>query len=115
MLIAKNGDEIHYHSARPQSCIRHSVRYRLGEMLGPSQPGTLEHFFLERYLLFVERGNQIYAGQVHHPPYPAQRVEILGVEDDLAAFVGVDRLQGPPAFAHFAKGVDVEVFDLQRV
>jgi uncharacterized protein YqjF (DUF2071 family) len=113
MGIRRHGDEFQYHSERPRSQVRHSVHYRLGDLLGPSPPNTLEFFFLERYLLFVERHGQIQLGQVHHSPYPAQRAEILRVEDDLAAAAGLSRLAHPPAFAHYASGVDVEVFDLQ--
>jgi uncharacterized protein YqjF (DUF2071 family) len=115
MRIQQTGHEIQYRSERPGSSVRHFVHYRLGETLGPSQPNTLEFFFLERYLLFVERGSRIYAGQVHHTPYPAQKVEILSVEDRLAQAAGLSQLNGLPAFAHYASGVDVEVYDLLPV
>jgi hypothetical protein len=29
------------------------VRYQTGESVGTAQPGTLEHFLIERYLLHV--------------------------------------------------------------
>jgi uncharacterized protein YqjF (DUF2071 family) len=86
------------------------ARYRIGEPLGASTPGTLEHFLLERYYLFVERSGVLYRAQVHHAPYPAQRATVLTVEDQLVAAAGLPAVAAPPAFAHYSTGVDVEVF-----
>jgi hypothetical protein len=113
MRVERNEDEIRYHSERSRTRVRHSVRFRVGERLGPSQPDSLEFFFLERYLLFVERRHQVYVGHVHHVPYPAQRVESVSVADDLVAAAGLDRVSGKPEFTHYASGVDVEIFGLR--
>ena len=115
MSLDQQGDEFLYQSRRRLSDVKHKVRYRLGELLGPSEPGSLEFFFLERYLLFTEHRGEIYAGQVHHSPYPAQAAEVLELEDELMEAAGLGRCPGPPAFTHYAAGVDVEVFDLRPV
>jgi uncharacterized protein len=94
---------------------RSAFRYRPGPSLGASQPGSLQHFLLERYLLFVERRNQILCGQVHHTPYPAHSAELLEVHDELAAAARLPAVVGPPAHVHWSPGVDVEVFDLAPV
>ena len=104
------GDVIDYSSQRRPGGPRFQVRYRLGEVLGPSQPGTLEHFLLERYLLFVQHGGRMLTGQVHHTPYPAQKAEILEVHDELIAAAGLAPVTDPPRFAHYFPGVDVEIF-----
>ncbi|MDP6444702.1 MAG: DUF2071 domain-containing protein [Pirellulaceae bacterium] len=115
MTMRADGDDVHYESVRSGSRVKHEVDYRVGATLGPSRPGTLEHFFLERYLLFVERGGHIYSGQVYHTPYPAHAAEVLQISDELIAAAGIDGVQGQPEFAHYSPGVDVEIFDLQRV
>jgi uncharacterized protein YqjF (DUF2071 family) len=92
--------------ARP----RLAVRYELGDYLGASAPGTLEHFLIERYLLHVQRGRTLWTTQVHHAPYPVQRARILSLFDELILADGVSEPQGPPPLVHFASGVDVEVF-----
>jgi len=84
-------------------------------MLGPSRPGTREFFFLERYLLFLERRKRIFVGQVHHSPYPAQAVEVLEVDDELVQTAGLIGCEGSPEFSHYVSGVDVEIFDLHPV
>jgi uncharacterized protein YqjF (DUF2071 family) len=104
-----------YESRRSHHGPRHSVRYRVGVELGPSEPGTLQHFFLERYLLFVVRAGKIYSGQVHHVPYPAFDATVLEVQDELIAAAGFPAKVKPPEFAHYSPGVDVEVFPLAPV
>ena len=81
------------------------AEWKLGEMLGPSEPGTYEHFVLERYLLFSQRGGRLRKGQVHHVPYPAQRVTLERFSQTLFPSAA-----GEPFAAHFSPGVDVEVF-----
>ena len=93
---------------------RHRVRYRVGDAIGASTPGTLEHFLIERYYLFVERGGVMLRGQVHHVPYPVHRAEVLEVDDELIAASGLPAPARAPELAHWSPGVDVEVFALQR-
>ena len=99
-----------YRTVRRSDGARHAVRFEVGEALGPSAPGSLEHFFLERYLLYSEKGDELVLGQVHHAPYPAQRATVHEVEDSLVAAAGLPPVSGPPALVHYASGVDVEVF-----
>jgi uncharacterized protein YqjF (DUF2071 family) len=89
---------------------RLAVRYTVGEHLGASRPGTLEHFLIERYLLHVRRGPSLWTVRVHHQPYPVQRAEVLDLRDELLAADGLPAPVGPPPLAHYAAGVDVEVF-----
>ncbi len=111
MSTAHDGDVIGYASRRRgREQPRFAARYRPGALLGPSAPGTLEDFLLERYLLFSTKGDRVHVGQVHHEPYPAQAVEVLSLEDDLMVAAGLPRVDRPPDTAHYAAGVDVEVF-----
>jgi uncharacterized protein YqjF (DUF2071 family) len=89
---------------------RLEVRYRVGEYLGASPPGTIEHFLIERYLLHVRRGPSLWTVRVHHRPYPVQRAEVLDLRDELLAADGLPAPVGPPPLVHYASGVDVEVF-----
>ncbi len=81
----------------------------------PARPGTLAHFLAERYLLYtVGRDGALRRGAVHHAPYPLQRAEVLEHDETLIEAAGVTRPDEPP-IAHYASGVSVEIFALERV
>jgi len=118
MTLDKVDAEVRYVSERrrpaplPGTC---RVRCRpLGEPAA-ARPGTLEHFLAERYLLYTTgRDGALRRGAVHHTPYPLQRAEILECNETLIAAAGIARPAGPP-IAHYASGVAVEIFGLERV
>lgn len=113
MSIQLDGDRVRYSSTRAgEPSARVEVDYRIGELLGASKPATLEHFLFERYLLHTERAGRLRTGQVHHTPYPVQRVELASCEEGLRAAAGLPAEPVAPALAHYAAGVDVEIFDL---
>jgi uncharacterized protein YqjF (DUF2071 family) len=113
MEMTTGQGETAFQIRRSRSDVLHHVRYRVGEMLEPSEPGTLEHFLLERYWLFVRHRNQLCKAQVHHCPYPARHAELLEFEDQLRASAGLYQLNGDPPLVHFVEGVDTEIFGLQ--
>ena len=78
----------------------------------PAQPGTLEHFLVERYLLYAVAQERLYQGQVYHRPYPLQSAAIETVDESLVAAAGLSRPDALP-LAHFASGVDVRVYALK--
>jgi uncharacterized protein YqjF (DUF2071 family) len=80
----------------------------------PALAGTLEHFLAERYLLYAAHRGRLYRGQVHHAPYPLQAAGISRLDETLLAAAGIERPDVAP-LAHFARGVRVEVFPLERV
>ena len=109
-------DELtNYELDRSHSKAQHRCQYQVGQALGPSAPDTLEHFLLERYFLFVEHRNRLCSAQVHHQPYPAHAVKLLHLEDSLVTASGLNGMLENPPLAHYAPGVDVEIFSLQPV
>ena len=81
-----------------------------------AEPGTLEHFLAERYLLYaLARDGALRRGQVHHAPYPLQPATLADWDESLLAAAGIVRPAGEAPLVHFAAGVDVEVFALERV
>ncbi|MEM8946301.1 MAG: DUF2071 domain-containing protein [Planctomycetota bacterium] len=104
-----------YRSVRTVGNRHHEVSCRVGELLPASGPTSLEFFFLERYLLFLQRRDTLYCGQVHHSPYPAHLAEILNLDDQLLAAAGLTECHGLPPFVHYSPGVDVEIFPLRPI
>jgi len=87
-------------------------RYQLSGETHPAEPGSLEFFLAERYLLFAHTPRGIRCGQVHHTPYPLANVklETWGVEPLLQA--GFSDPQRPPDHVIGSPGVDVRVYPL---
>jgi uncharacterized protein YqjF (DUF2071 family) len=118
MTLEKGPDGIRYTSERrsppplPGVC---NVTCRPLSEPTAARPGTLEHFLAERYLLYADAGGgALRRGAVHHTPYPLQTAEVTAWEESLLAAAGIARPPGEP-FAHYASGVDVEIFSLDRV
>jgi uncharacterized protein YqjF (DUF2071 family) len=112
---AHAGDWFHYQCERRWPApARFAARYRPGEPLGPAAPGTLEHFLVERYLLFSDWGPAgLLAGQVYHRPYPLQRAEADLASVSVLRAAGLPDPTGPPHVL-YSPGVDVEIFALRR-
>lgn len=114
MSLEKRDGVIDYKTARKGSptggC---AVAYRPLGSPRPADPGTLEHFLAERYILYAARGDgAMRLGRVHHVPYPLERAELLRWDEDLTAAAGIARPDAPP-LAHYASGVRVDVFALE--
>ena len=108
---------IRYDTARRAST--HSAEcHAVYEPLGapsPAKPATLEHFLAERYILYADRGGgELRKGRVHHVPYPLQRAKLYSWDESLLVAAGIARPAGEP-LAHYASGVDVDVFALEAL
>jgi uncharacterized protein YqjF (DUF2071 family) len=85
-----------------------------GEVTGsvePARPGSVEHFLVERYMLYAQHRHRLYLASVHHTPYPLQSANVLSLHETLLAAAGIPVPTTPP-LVHFAAEVDVEVFPL---
>jgi uncharacterized protein len=115
MRMTKRGDEIEYASRRRGASGRAGelkASYAVGAELGEAQPDTLEHFLVERYLLFSKHRGALLVGQVHHRPYPVRRVENVSLDQTMLAANGIGG-EHPLVSALYSPGVDVEVFALR--
>ena len=80
-----------------------------------ASPDTIEHFLLERYILYAADSNHhLYRARVHHQPYPMQRADLLECEETLVWAAGIRRPQESP-LKHYAREVNVKVYPLERV
>ncbi|HEX7840626.1 MAG TPA: DUF2071 domain-containing protein [Kofleriaceae bacterium] len=113
MSLATGHGEIRYASEHRRNGARFRGTCRPRGEPRAAAPGTLEHFFAERYILHAEkRDGTLRRGQVHHPPYPLQPAELAGYDESLLTAAGIERPAGAP-LVHFASGVDVEIFALR--
>lgn len=114
MTVERDGDEVRYASRRWRSPQTESRAIcRVGSNIGPANPGTLEFFLVERYLLYSYKGSQLYKGQVYHPPYQLRAVESYEGSSGLVQVNGIE----PRPFDHalFCDGVDVSAGPVMQV
>ncbi len=110
MAATRTGDRVSYTSRRKRrGPATLDVTYDVGQALGPSAPGTLQHFLLERYHLMVERRGRVRRGQVHHRPYPAHAASLVSLDQSLVTAAGLPA-DGRLETVHYSPGVEVEVF-----
>ncbi|GAC1317752.1 MAG: DUF2071 domain-containing protein [Chloroflexota bacterium] len=113
--FARGGEEVHgehvtyalTRHARPHPRVH--ARYRMGPLRGPAAPGTLAHFLVERYRLFVQRGPATFSVDVRHTPYPLHDVHVETLEDSLVSASGIRPDNHAPDHVTFASGVDVAI------
>jgi uncharacterized protein len=115
--VAEDG-VTHYRSERRApgpAPARLDLEYKIGESIGTATPGTIEHFFAERYLLFTRWSPVgMLVGQVRHHPYPLHRAEVLKLEcETLANAAGFPGPSGP-VHTLYSPGVDVDILALRR-
>jgi uncharacterized protein YqjF (DUF2071 family) len=89
------------------------LRYEPIGTPAPAAVGTLEHFLVERYLLYTGSDRRLFRAQVHHEPYPLQRARAELGRETLLAAAGIAR--PAPPLVHFAREVNVEIFGLDEI
>lgn len=113
-MQARQEDAIHYTCRRKSEPDTASFSYRPDGPASVAEPGSLEFFLAERYLLFsASPEGRLHTGRVHHPPYQLQparceRWSTLPIHWD-----GIDLPESPPESALFSEHVDVSVFPLR--
>ncbi len=80
----------------------------------PAEPKTLEHFLVERYLLFASDGKQrLSTGRVHHQPYQIITPTSVSGTQTLTTAIGCNNLDlAKPDHAAWCAGVNVRVSPL---
>ncbi|MEO6787989.1 MAG: DUF2071 domain-containing protein, partial [Chthoniobacteraceae bacterium] len=87
--------------------------WRSGTHAAPAEPGTLEFFLIERYVLFSsDREGTLHEGRVHHAPYRIHTPLVSEVSAGPARLAGFD-LKGEPVSLLGAQSVDVSIFPLK--
>lgn len=118
LSVNEQDREVRYHNRRRWPTERPAeleMRYRIGEALGPSEPGSFEHFLAERYVLYaIDGAGELRIGRVHHKPYPLHRAEVLELRQTMVQAAGLPAPKGAP-HALYSPGVDVDVYALEAV
>ena len=117
--IVRNGNERHieYSSRRlwPSSSGTSTIRAVVDLSRAPrlAEADSLEHFLVERYLLFSHDGQHLYRGRVAHKPYRLHSAKLESCEESLIAAANIEysksgELRAPHVL--YAEDVRVEAF-----
>lgn len=83
--------------------------YIIGEPTHPAEPGSLEFFLLERYIVFAEKRGRVVSAKVNHHPFSI----FDAVLEKWDAHMAPENSLIPerkPDLVHFSKGVDVTIY-----
>lgn len=109
--------QFHYNGTRidhPAAEYDVSLSVDLRTPPAPAASDTLEHFLVERYILFARKRNgKLMSGQVHHEPYLIRPIQSCRVFQSLSFAEGCPSLTTPPDHAAYSEGVDVRVSPLK--
>jgi len=107
---------VDYHGVRRESpAAEYEISVQLPDVKpDPAEPATLEHFLVERYLLFAMDGNKrLSTGRVHHQPYQIVTPTSVSGTQTLTTAIGCNNLDpARPDHAAWCAGVDVRVSPL---
>jgi uncharacterized protein YqjF (DUF2071 family) len=135
----RQGAQLDYHWSRarrtePDPAFRYRTPPASAGALHEATPGTLEHFLVERYVLYsrrplfvpgpdsagpppADRDSGLYAGRVEHPPYRVSPAELERWNTQLLQLNGLPHVDPatPPMSVLWSPRVDVAVYPLRRV
>jgi len=117
MKAHNSAGKIRYYSRRrTPSSTGSDFTYQLPTFAKPAEPGSLEWFLVERYLLFSTRRNGgLYCGQVHHQPYQIENGICTRWSAETLALDGFPLPATPPESILTAAPVDVLIHPLRRL
>jgi uncharacterized protein YqjF (DUF2071 family) len=80
-----------------------------------AEPGTLEFFLIERYILFawMKKIRKLYMGQINHMPYPLISTKADAWDNQMLQINGFSPRQSQPDHTLFSPGVTVRIFPLK--
>lgn len=102
-------DVIHYKSHRTHrgaAKADYDVLYRPTGPVFQSVPGTLEHWFTERYCLYTTVREQVSRCDILHKPWPLQPAELEIRHDTMARAHGI-ALPDTPPLLHYADFIEM--------
>jgi uncharacterized protein YqjF (DUF2071 family) len=79
-------------------------------LLAPATPGTLDHFLVERYLLYTVSRGRLRRARVAHAPYSLRPAAFDSLDETLSRAAGLPGPSSGDRLAHYSPGVSVDIF-----
>ena len=111
MRVERDGDVVAFTSVRTGGlAASFDACWRVGARLPEAEPGSLEFFLTERYVLYSGDDRHMLRTRIHHRPWPLRTATVVRLATTL---LEADRLPTPttPALGHAqAEPLDVEIW-----
>lgn len=105
---------IDYHCRRRGESGTARFRYQAAGPPRLAEPGSLEFFLAERYLLYAAAPDgRLFSGRVHHDPYPLAPADCAEWSPLPASWNRLPTPAGPPESSLWVDHVDVRVYPLR--
>jgi len=116
MRSGKSGGRISYYSRRKApGALDAEFNYAIPGSTQAAEPGSLEWFLAERYLLFSSNpSGGLFCGRVHHKPYQIAPADCTRWSTEALRLDGFSEPAEAPLSMLVAAPVDVEIFPLRR-
>ena len=115
MKLTRDGETVKYSSHRTHRGANAGIFegiYRPVSEPYQAEPGTLDHFLVERYCLYAQdKQGSLYRGDIHHVPWPVQEAEADISINTVAPFALPDI---EPRLG-YARRIDVLVWKLKKL
>ena len=112
MRMTRADDKLEFASQRWRDPQRQDFRWREAGDAFCAEPGSLEWFLAERYLLFTQQHGQLKWGRVWHEPYVLREARVDSWSDRLFGLNGLSLPARAPDHVLASRGVTVEVHGL---
>ncbi|MGJ8638770.1 MAG: YqjF family protein [Opitutaceae bacterium] len=112
-----SGGAVDYSSQRNSQDSVQRFQWKREGVTRVAEPGTLEHFLVERYRLYSYNAKcgRLYTGTLSHAPYQIQEVSLEGYSQRLFALNGFATPAGAPESVLATTGVQVRIHPLRKV
>lgn len=114
MTMKSDGDWIDYRSKRAGRPAELVVHYRPTGAPFVAAPGSLDHFLIERYALYVVHRGRVTRGDIHHPPWRLRSAEVLLERNTIPAAHAIE-VPGVAPLAHYSDRQDTVLWGPTRV
>ncbi len=100
------------HPGEPDA--RFHVRYRPTSPPFYSEPGSLEEWLTERYLLWASKGKKVFRGDIHHRKWELQQAEAVNFNLSMIPFLPPELFSDSPHLL-YAKSLRAFIWPLQFI
>jgi len=90
------------------------AKWKIGERLAQTEPGSLEFFLTERYCLYTLNKDRVYQSRIWHEPWPLQSATLGSCQSTMIEALGIATPKGAPLL-HYADSIAVDIWRLQKV